>query len=108
MISDGSVSLGQNTDAAKPKATVATVGGEPFYDWDLTPVQGQLSPPTQPKSTTSKSTLDSLIEPKLLENAAKEKGITTDKLLQQEVDAKPKGPSDDEIPRSTTSHTQGD
>ena len=39
MISDGSVSLGQNTDAAKPKATVATVGREPFYDWDLTQVR---------------------------------------------------------------------
>jgi len=44
MISDGSVSLGQNTDAAKSKATVATVGGEPFYDWDLAAVQGQLPP----------------------------------------------------------------
>jgi len=30
----------------------------------------------------------------LLEKAAKKNGITTEKLLAQEVDAKPKGPSD--------------
>ena len=35
-------SAGPEYRRGKPKATVATVGGEPFYDWDLTPVQGQL------------------------------------------------------------------
>ncbi|MBO0911530.1 MAG: thioredoxin domain-containing protein, partial [Acidobacteria bacterium] len=41
--------------------------------------------------------LETLIEQKLLENAAKEKGITTDKLLEQEVEGKVQEPSDAEI-----------
>ncbi len=90
--------LAQNTDAAKPKAIVATVGGEPIYDEDLTPtVQGQLLPLRNQEYEVKKHALDNLIEQKLLEKAAKKNGITTEKLLGQEVDSKVQEPSDAEV-----------
>ena len=91
-------SLAQNADATKPKATVATVGGDPIYDEELTPtVQGQLLPLRTQEYEIKKRALDSLIEQKLLEKAAKKNGITTEKLLAQEVDAKAQDPSDAEV-----------
>ena len=52
------VALAQDADAAMPKATVATVGGEPIYDWDLTPVQGQLLPLRNQEYNIKKKALD--------------------------------------------------
>jgi len=90
--------LAQNTDAAKPKPIVATVGGEPIYDEDLAPtVQGQLLPLRNQEYEIKKRALDSLIEQRLLEKAAKKNGITTEKLLGQEVDSKVQDPSDAEV-----------
>jgi protein-disulfide isomerase len=90
--------LAQNADVTKSKQPVATVAGETIYEDDLlSSVQGQLLPLRSQEYEIKRKALDSLIEQKMLENAAKAKGLTTDQLLQQEVDAKVKDPSDDEI-----------
>ena len=89
-------SLAQNAETPKPKQAVATVGDQTIYDTDLAQsVEGQLQPLRNQEYEIKRKALDTLIEQKTLENAAKAKGLTTDQLLQQEVDAKVKEPSDD-------------
>src|SRR5215475_3703600 len=91
-------STAQKAETPQPKQPLATVDGQAVYDDDLTPfVQGQLLPLRNQEYEIKKKALDSLIEQKLLENAAKEKGLTTDKLLQQKVEANVQDPSDAEI-----------
>ncbi len=91
-------SAAQNTENLKPKPAVATLDGQPIYEEDLAKsAEGQLAPLRNQEYEIKRKALDSLIEQKLLENAAKAKGLTTDQLLQQEVDAKVKDPNDDEI-----------
>jgi len=89
------VGWAQTSTVAIPKQAVATVDGQPIYDEDLAPsVEGQLQPLRNQEYEIKRKALDSLIEQKLLEKAAKKNAITTEKLLAQEVDAKPEGPSD--------------
>src|SRR5215831_16275861 len=90
------IGTAQNANTAIPKQTVAVVGGQTIYDSDLA-VEGQLQLLRSQEYEIKRKALDPLIEQKLLENAAKEKGITTEQLLHQEVDAKVQDPSDDEI-----------
>ena len=90
--------LAQNAGSTQPKQAVATVGGQTIYDTDLaSSVEGQLQSVRSQEYEIKRKALDSLIDQKLLENAAKAKGITTDQLLQQEVDSKVKDPNDDVI-----------
>ena len=92
------VCFSQSADTPKPKQAVATVGDQTIYDTDLaSSVEGQLQPLRSQEYDIKKKALDSLIEQKMLDNAAKAKGLTTEKLLQQEVDAKVKDPNDDVI-----------
>jgi protein-disulfide isomerase len=91
-------SVAQNAYTQKPKQPVATVDGQPLYDEDLAPsVEGQLQPIRNQEYEIKKKALDSLIEQKMLEAAAKKKGLTTDKLIEQEVNSKIADPSDAEI-----------
>jgi protein-disulfide isomerase len=88
----------QSTQPVKPKQTVATVDGQPIYDDDLaSSVEGQLQPLRTQEYEIKRKALDSLIEQKTLEAAAKKKGLTTEKLLDQEVNSKVAEPSDAEI-----------
>ena len=88
----------QKADGAQPKQPVATVGDQTIYEQDLaSSIEGQLQPLRTQEYDIKRKGLDSLIEQKMLENAAKAKGLTVDQLMQQEVDAKVKDPSDDEI-----------
>src|SRR6266849_3514187 len=88
----------QNTDAAKAKQPVATVDGQPIYDEDLaSSVEGQLQPLRNQEYEIKRKALDNLIEQKMLEAAAKKKGLTAEKLLDQEVNSKVPDPSDAEI-----------
>ena len=88
----------QNADATNSKKVLANVGGHAIYEDDLLlSVQGQLQPLRTQEYEIKRKALETLIEQRLLENAAKEKGITTDKLLQQEVEAKVQDPRDGEI-----------
>lgn len=89
--------LGQ-TPAAKSKRPVATVDGQAIYDEDLTSsAQGQLLQLRNQEYDIKKKALDSLIEQKLLDAAARKRGLTTEKLLAQEVDSKVPDPTDAEI-----------
>ncbi len=91
-------SLAQNAQAPKPKQPVATVDGHPIYDEDLAPsVEGQLQPLRNQEYEIKRKALDTLIEQKMLEGAAKKKGLTTEKLLDQEVISKVQDPSDAEL-----------
>jgi protein-disulfide isomerase len=91
-------SLCQTSDAPKAKQPVATVDGQTIYDEDLAAsVRGQLLPLRNQEYEIKKKALDNLIEQKLLEAAAKKQGLTTEKLLVQEVDSKVPDPSDAEI-----------
>src|SRR6266567_2420852 len=91
-------SLAQNAETPKPKQPVATVDGQPIYDEDLAPfVEGQLQPLRNQEYEIKRKALDSLIEQKMLEAAAKKKGLTTEKLLDQEVNSKIPDPSDAEL-----------
>ena len=93
-----SASLGQTSDGAKVKRPVATVDGQAIYDEDLAAsVQAQLQPLRNQEYEIKRKALDSLIEQKLLEASAKKQGVTTEKLLVQEVDSKVPDPSDAEI-----------
>src|SRR5437016_8440119 len=88
----------QKTDAPNTKQPVATVDGQPIYDEDLAPsVEGQLQPIRNQEYEIKRKALDNLIEQKMLEAAAKKKGLTTEKLLDQEVNAKVSDPSDAEL-----------
>src|SRR6266404_8997933 len=91
-------SLAQNAATAKPKQPVATVDGQPIYDEDMaSSVEGQLQPLRNQEYEIKRKALDNLIEQKILDAAAKKKGLTTEKLLDQEVNSKVPDPSDAEL-----------
>jgi len=87
----------QKSDA-KANPPVATIDGQTIYEDDLLPsIQGQLMPLRKQEYDIKKKALDDVIQQKLLEAAAKKKGVTTDQLLAQEVDSKISEPSDGEV-----------
>jgi protein-disulfide isomerase len=91
-------SVAQNAATPKLKQPVATVDGQPIYDEDLAAsVEAQLQPLRNQEYEIKRKALDSLIEQKMLEAAAKKKGLTTEKLLDQEVNSKAPDPSDAEL-----------
>ena len=93
-----STSVAQSAETPKPRQPVATVDGQPIYDEDLAPsVEGQLQPLRNQEYEIKKKALDNLIEQKMLEAAAKKKGLTTEKLLDQEVNSKVPDPSDAQL-----------
>jgi protein-disulfide isomerase len=84
--------------APPSKQSLATVDGQPLTDEDLAPyVQSQLRPLLEQEYQIKKKALDTLITQRVLEAEAKKKGLTTDKLLEQEVDAKVNEPTDVEL-----------
>jgi protein-disulfide isomerase len=88
----------QSAGAPNAKQAVATVDGQSIYDEDLAAsAQGQLLPLRNQEYEIKRKALDTLIEQKVLESAAKKKGLTTEKLLAEEVDAKIADPSDAEV-----------
>lgn len=94
----GTAVSAQNRDPAKAKQPVAIVGGQTLYEDDLSPsVRGQLFQLWNQEYEIKKRALDTLIDQKLLESAAKKKGFTAEQLFQQEVDAKVAEPSEAEL-----------
>jgi protein-disulfide isomerase len=88
----------QNADSVRHDETVAIVGGETIREADLLPaVQAQLFKLRTQEYDLKKKALDTLIEQKLLQLAAKKKGTTTENLLQQDVDGKVPEPTDAEL-----------
>jgi protein-disulfide isomerase len=98
LLFSGSAALAQNSTPVDRKQPLATVGGQPVYEEDLNPsVNGQLLQLRNQEYQVKKSALDDAIDNQLLEAEAKKKGITTDELLKQEVDAKIQPPDDSEL-----------
>ena len=74
------------------------VGGQTIYDDDLVPfVQGQVFQLRLQEYEVKSKALENLVNQKLLEAEAKKKGIPTEKLLEQEVDAKVAEPTEAEL-----------
>jgi len=90
--------VAQKADAPNTKQPVATVDGQNIYDEELaSSVEGQLQPLRNQEYEIKRKALDGLIEQKVLEATAKKKGLTTDKLLEQEVNSKVSEPTDVEV-----------
>jgi len=88
----------QSNASTRKSDPVATVDGQAITEDDLAPlVQGQLRPLRDQEYQIKKKALENLISQKVLEAEAKKKGLTADKLLEQEVDSKMPEPSDVEI-----------
>jgi hypothetical protein len=89
-------SLRQSAVPSKP--SLAIVDGQPLTDEDLAPyVQSQLRPLREQEYQIKKKGLDTLITQRVIEAEAKKKGLTTDKLLEQGVDARVAEPTDVEL-----------
>ena len=98
LIAVSCTALAQSADSSKLKKPVAVVDGQNIYDEDLaSSVQGQLMPLRNQEYEIKKKALDTMIEQKLLEKAAKDKNLTTEKLLAQEVGARVPEPTDSEV-----------
>src|SRR5262245_37551507 len=95
----GSVASAAATpDQAKHKEPLAVVGGQPIYDDDLLPfVQAQVFQLRLQEYEVKSKALENLVNQKLVEAEAQKKGIPSEKLLEQEVDAKVPEPTEAEL-----------
>lgn len=83
---------------AKPDGPIATVAGQPIYEQDLVPALGTKLLQLRNQEYQMKTrALDDVIREKLLAAEAKKRGLSPDKLLEQEVDSKVGEPSDAEV-----------
>src|SRR5215469_5918996 len=97
-LSIAAVASAQSLQSSKTSQPVAIVNGQAISEDDLaSTVQGQLLPLRNQEYEIKRKALDGLIEQRLLENAAKSRGVTTEQLLVQDVDAKVADPTDGEI-----------
>jgi len=81
--------------ARKP---VAVIAGKAVYEDELLPLlEEQIQQLRNEEYEIKSRALDKLIEQKLLDAAASRKGVTTDKLIEQEISSKVSDPSDSEI-----------
>src|SRR5437667_12535293 len=81
--------VAQTVDQPKKNEPLAIVGGQPIYDDDLLPyVQGQLFQFRLQEYEVKSKALENLVNQKLLEAEARKKGIPTENVFAQEVDAK--------------------
>jgi len=93
-----SIGAAQSSAPAKNDPPLATVDGQKLTEEDLAPyVQSQLRPLREQEYQIKKKALDNLINQKLVDAEAKKKGLTTEKLYEQEVDAKVPEPTDVEL-----------
>ena len=91
-------SVAQTHGQAKQKEQLAVVGGQTIYDDDLLPfVQAQVFQLRLQEYDVKSKALDKLVNQKLLEAEAKRKGIPTEKVLEQDVDAKVPEPTEAEL-----------
>ncbi len=91
--------FGQAAPQASPGDPVATVAGQPISEQELEETLGPqqlMHLRTQEYEAKSKA-LDSLIRLKLVQAEAKKRGISAEKLIEQEVESKVADPSDSEV-----------
>lgn len=83
---------------AAKRAPVAIVGGQPILEDELLPfVEGQLRQLRSQEYQAKRKALDDLINQRLVQAKAKERGLTSEEFLRQEVDDKLANPSDAEL-----------
>ena len=88
----------KSTPPPKSAAPLATVDGQPITEDDLLPqVEGPLRPVRDQEYQIKKKALDTLITQRIVDMEAKKKGVSADKLYEQEVDAKVAEPTDVEL-----------
>jgi protein-disulfide isomerase len=88
----------QDNIPAKAKTVVAVVDGQPLLEEDLLlGVQTQLRQLRKQEYETTSKALENLINQRLVEAEAKKKGISSQELLEQEVDSKITDPTDSEV-----------
>jgi protein-disulfide isomerase len=91
-------SIAQISGQAKQKEPLAVVAGQTIYDDDLLPfVQAQVFQLRLQEYDVKSKALENLVNQKLLEAEGKKKGIPTEKVLEQEVDAKVAEPTEAEL-----------
>src|SRR3989442_11083802 len=91
-------SVAQTPGQAKQKEPLAVVGGQTIYDDDLLPfIQAQVFQLRLQEYDVKSKALENLVNQKLLEAEAKAKGIPSERLLEQEVNAKAPAPTDSEV-----------
>jgi protein-disulfide isomerase len=87
----------QTKPQAAPDEPIAVVAGQPIYEQDLMSVAGAGLLDLRKQEYKMKSdALNQSIRKKLIDVEAKKRGLTTEQLLQEEVDSKIAEPSDDE------------
>lgn len=93
------VCAAQSADAAAAKSpAIGVLEGQPITEDDLAPqIQGQLGSLREQEYRIKKQGLDNLINQKLIEADAKKRGLSPDKLFEQEIDAKVPEPTDAEL-----------
>lgn len=92
------VHAAQSADVAAKSPILAVVQGQPITEDDLAPqVRGQLGSLREQEYRIKKQGLDIAIDQKLIEAEAKKRGISPDKLFEQEIDAKVQEPTDAEL-----------
>src|SRR5882724_7372317 len=94
-LGQASVSVSVAPKSAQP---LATVDGQPITEDDLLPqIEGALRPLRDQEYQIKKKALDALITQRIVDMEAKKKGVSADKLYEQEVDAKVAEPTDVEL-----------
>jgi thioredoxin family protein/SurA-like protein len=89
---------GQEFLSSKPSEPIALVGGQKIYDEELPAmVQGQIQHIRQQEYGVKSKALEELVRQKLLEIKAREKGVSTEHLLQIEADRKVADPTAGEV-----------
>ena len=91
--------LGQTPSGETPRGEpVASVGGQPILDDELAPlVEGQLRQLQYQAYLARRKALDDLINQRLVASKAKEKGLTAEEFLRQNIDNKLPEPTETEI-----------
>jgi len=93
-----SVYLTKGTGPHKRREVVAVVAGQTICDDELLPaIQGQLRQLRNQEYELKSAALENLVNQKLQEAEARKKGVSVDRLIEQEVDAKVAEPSESEL-----------
>jgi protein-disulfide isomerase len=89
--------LAQTASAPKSSGPIATLDGQPIYKQDLPPdAQAKLAQLRNQIYQVEREGLDRVIRERIIENAAKKQGLSTEQLLEKEADAKVAEPSEAE------------
>ena len=88
----------KKVESPSNRQVLARVDGQPVYADELSAsAQGQLMSLRNQEYDIKRKALDNLVDQKLLEAAAKKKGLTPDQLIEQEVGSKITEPTDAEL-----------